>query len=210
MEDAEVARLAEWLIEGGLTGTPETALLSGFCRQARQAGLPLGRVLILVDTLHPIHEGRAYRWGADRPEEAVIVDYGSTKEGEAAERWRRSPLYQLVVSGEALIRKRLDLPEPPDSSSLDELRADGMVDYLALIHRFAADGVIGEMDCVYSVWATDAAEGFSERQVAGSRSSRPRWRASPRRWSRPISAATPAGACSAAASCAASPRRSAR
>jgi hypothetical protein len=36
---------------------------------------------------------------------------------------------------------------------------------LALIHRFAADGVIGEMDYVYSSWTTDAPSGFADRQV---------------------------------------------
>ena len=40
-----------------------------------------------------------------------------------------------------------------------------MTDYLALVHRFAAEGVIGEMDCVYSSWATDAPEGFSDDAV---------------------------------------------
>jgi adenylate cyclase len=34
-----------------------------------------------------------------------------------------------------------------------------------LIHRFAADGIIGEMDCVYSSWTTDAPSGFADGQV---------------------------------------------
>jgi hypothetical protein len=41
-----------------------------------------------------------------------------------------------------------------------------MTDYLALVHRFVADGVIGEMDCVYSSWATDAPGGFGEDGIA--------------------------------------------
>src|SRR5437870_6846796 len=40
-----------------------------------------------------------------------------------------------------------------------------MTDYLALINRFAAHGVIGEMDCVYSSWATDHPRGFEDSQV---------------------------------------------
>ena len=35
-----------------------------------------------------------------------------------------------------------------------------------LVNRFAAEGVIGEMDCVYSSWATDAREGFDDSAVA--------------------------------------------
>jgi adenylate cyclase len=34
-----------------------------------------------------------------------------------------------------------------------------------MITRFAADGVIGEMDCVYSSWATDHPGGFDDGQV---------------------------------------------
>jgi adenylate cyclase len=34
-----------------------------------------------------------------------------------------------------------------------------MTDYVAIISRFAADGVIGDMDGVYSSWATRASGG---------------------------------------------------
>jgi len=52
-----------------------------------------------------------------------------------------------------------------DFPVLSELRAQGYTDYLACAHRFAGDGVIGEMDCVYSSWASDAPDRFSEDQV---------------------------------------------
>ena len=35
-----------------------------------------------------------------------------------------------------------------------------------MVHRFKAQGIIGEMDCVYSSWATDRAEGFGDGGVA--------------------------------------------
>ena len=41
-----------------------------------------------------------------------------------------------------------------------------MTDYVAIISRFAAEGVIGEMDGVYSSWATGAPDGFSDGQIA--------------------------------------------
>ena len=41
----------------------------------------------------------------------------------------------------------------------------GATDYLVLVHRFAAEGVIGEMDCVYSSWSSDAPDGFGEDGV---------------------------------------------
>src|SRR5260221_14025599 len=41
-----------------------------------------------------------------------------------------------------------------------------MTDYLAISTRFAAEGVIGEMDGVYSSWATRAPDGFNDGQIA--------------------------------------------
>jgi len=41
-----------------------------------------------------------------------------------------------------------------------------MTDYVAIITRFAPEGVIGEMDGVYSSWATDMPAGFSDGQIA--------------------------------------------
>ena len=40
-----------------------------------------------------------------------------------------------------------------------------MTDYVAIINRFAADGVIGEMDGVYSSWATRSQDGFSDAHI---------------------------------------------
>jgi len=57
---------------------------------------------VFIDTLHPVHEGRLFRWGFG-PTEAPLLDYGCTTpdalaasgsyplDVKAAERWRRSP-----------------------------------------------------------------------------------------------------------------------
>ncbi|HEY5203330.1 MAG TPA: adenylate/guanylate cyclase domain-containing protein, partial [Roseiarcus sp.] len=68
MTEAEIAKLATWLAKAGLEGRPETALIEGFCSRAVAGGLPLARVMMLIDTLHPIHEGRAFRWEKEKPE----------------------------------------------------------------------------------------------------------------------------------------------
>ena len=111
--------------------------------------MPLARALVILDTLHPIYEGRALRWRADMPETAEIVEYGRTNEGEAAENWRRSAFFHLLQSGEKMLRRRLVAGDPADFLTVEQARDEGMTDYLALVHRFAAQGVIGEMDCVY-------------------------------------------------------------
>ena len=49
--------------------------------------------------------------------------------------------------------------------SFAEFREAKFTDYVAIINRFAEDGVIGEMDCVYSYWTTDRAEGFTDEEL---------------------------------------------
>jgi adenylate cyclase len=164
MTEAEIAKLASWLAKAGLEGRTETALVEGFCSRAAAGGLPLARALILIDTLHPIHEGRAFRWEKDKPE-ATLTEYGRTAEGEAAERWRTSPLYRLFTSGESLLRLRVTAETEVEFPSFAELRQAKLTDYVAIINRFAADGAIGEMDCVYSMWMTDRAECFTDEDI---------------------------------------------
>jgi adenylate cyclase len=125
--------------------------------------------MAIVDTLHPVYEGRAFRWRADGREEQAVVEFGPSNVGENAENWRRSAFYHLVVTGADELRRRLGQTEPGEFYNLDVLRAEGHTDYFALIHRFASDGVIGEMDCIYSQWLTGHPDGFAEADLAALR-----------------------------------------
>jgi adenylate cyclase len=135
-----------WLTEQTLAGASETEIVGGFCERIVQAGVPVARAIVLVDTLHPIYEGRAFRWsrGTDQSE---MLEYGRTREGERAEAWRRTPLYYMVETNQSVLHRRLTDPpttdETLDFASFAELRAEGMTDYVALVTRFAATGAIG-------------------------------------------------------------------
>ena len=166
MDEAAINALSAWVTEAGLIGRAETELMAGFCRRVVEAGVPLARAMVILDTLHPIYEGRVFRWRADAPHTLEAVDYGRTSAGEAADDWRRSPFFYLLQSGEKALRRRLAAGEPADFPTIAQARDEGMTDYLALVHRFADAGVIGEMDCIYSRWATDAAHGFDEAAAA--------------------------------------------
>jgi adenylate cyclase len=176
MDDAFFADTSVWLTRAGLAGTAETDIVAGFCERCVAVGLPLGRVHVFIDTLHPVHEGRLFRWGYS-PTEPPLVEYGRTtpelaavsdaEDVTAAERWRRSPFYRMLQTGESLLRRRLAAEGEGEFSVVPEMRAAGMTDYVAIISRFAAEGVIGEMDCVYSSWATKDPDGFTDGQIAG-------------------------------------------
>jgi adenylate cyclase len=165
MNDAQFFELSEWITEAGLAGQSETTTLTGFCERAVAFGLPLARANIVVDTLHPIYEGRAFTWKRDQ-HETTLSEYGRSDEGDADQRWRRSPFYFLEESGQALLRRRLNAETEAEFPVFIELRAGGLVEYVAMANRFSAQGIIGDMDCVYSSWATDAPPGFGDTDIA--------------------------------------------
>jgi adenylate cyclase len=169
MNETSFNELAAWVTEAGLIGRSESELMAGFCQRAVAAGIRLARGIVILDTLHPIYEGRAFRWRADIPEAAEILDYGRTNEGEAAENWRRSPFFHLLQRGQTEMRRFLGAGDPADFPAIVQARDEGATDYLVLVHRFAAEAVIGEMDCVYSSWSSDAPNGFGEDGVAALR-----------------------------------------
>jgi adenylate cyclase len=162
MDNDQFAELTAWITEAGLAGQDETATLTGFCERALALGLPLARANVVIDTLHPIYEGRAFTW-TQKSKETRLTEFG--RSDERLDLWERSPFYRLELSGESFLRRRLNAETEGEFSIFSDLRAEGMTDYLAITNRFAAEGIIGDMDCVYSSWATDAPQGFRDSDV---------------------------------------------
>src|SRR5215470_4063624 len=110
MNEKFFTELTAWLTEAGLSGTSESEILSRFCDRCVAAGLPIARSLAFIDTLHPVHEGRLYRWGFD-PSESPLLEYGRTspdalamsdfsaQDLRVAEAWRSSPHYKMLQCG---------------------------------------------------------------------------------------------------------------
>ena len=169
MELTPRLRLMNWLVRQGLTGTPENDLLRGFCERCCAAGLPLSRGLAFIDTLHPIFEGRGFRWNDTETNEADTFEYGSTSEGSAAQNWRRSTFYHMLEQGHEELCIDLAECEKFDFSMIDELAAKGHRHFVAFVHRFGEAGTIGQMDCFYSYWVTRHEDGFGEQGLAALR-----------------------------------------
>ena len=163
MNDAQFAELSAWIAEAGLAGQSETSTLTGFCERIVALSLPLARANVVIDTLHPVYEGRAFTWKARQPQ-AALSEYGRSP--ERSERWEHSPFYRLELSGEPLLRCKVTAATENEFPIFSELRADGITDYVAIANRFAAEGIIGDMNCVYSSWATDVSKGFPDTDVA--------------------------------------------
>ena len=62
MEPRTTIDIAKWVVDEGLSGTPEVDLLSGFCDHLVEAGIPLMRTMIAQPTLHPVVAARGFHW----------------------------------------------------------------------------------------------------------------------------------------------------
>ncbi len=163
MELATRVGLMNWLVSQGLTGLPENDLIRGFCERCCAAGLDLSRSLVFIDTLHPIFEGRGFRWNDSETNEADSFEYGPT--GENDDGWRRSVFYHMLEGGHDELRLDLADPAAHRFSRVPDLVENGHRHMLGLVHRFGESGALGQMDCFYSYWLTRRDGGFNEREL---------------------------------------------
>jgi adenylate cyclase len=163
MDHARFLPLIEWIAAAGLSGQSELGLLEGFCERAAGAGLPLCRAMVGIDTLHPVLEGRLFEWRRDGG--PVQSEYGRLDPERSDDKWLQSPFHRLYESGATSLRRQFG-DGKEEFPLLEDLRRDGMTDYLAMINRFGTTGAIGMMDCTFSSWATDRRGGFAQADVA--------------------------------------------
>ncbi|EWY36008.1 hypothetical protein N825_31800 [Skermanella stibiiresistens SB22] len=158
--------LMEWIVEAGLDGASETDLVDGFCRRLVEHGVPLTRVVVGIDTLHPVLEARMFHWHRTK-NETTASEYTRSSSRENEEKWLKSPFFYLLDSGQRSLRCRfVDGDCPSDRFPvLGDLRDEGITDYLAISTPFGKPITIGLMDSLASSWSTDSPEGFGDGQV---------------------------------------------
>ena len=163
MEIATRVGLMNWLVSQGLTGLPENDLIRGFCERCCAAGLDLSRSLVFIDTLHPIFEGRGFRWNDSETNEPDSFEYGPT--GDNDDGWRRSVFYHMLEGGHDELQLDLADPDVHRFSRVTELVEKGHRHMLGFVHRFGETGALGQMDCFYSYWLTRRDTGFHDREL---------------------------------------------
>ncbi|MGY3616839.1 adenylate/guanylate cyclase domain-containing protein [Bradyrhizobium sp. USDA 10063] len=155
----DIRGIADWLIDGARSTPVVTDMISELCGRLVAAGIPLWRVGFFIRTLHPEIYGRNFIW---KPGEAVVVgsvdfDIQQTPEFIA------SPL--AIVFGERKeVRCRIDDPESRRFPFLDDMRAEGVTDYVAIPLQF----IDGRTHA--SSWTTKQAGGFTDDQLSALRS----------------------------------------
>ncbi|MBI5319963.1 adenylate/guanylate cyclase domain-containing protein [Bradyrhizobium sp.] len=169
MQPVPRLRLVNWLVSQGLTGLPESDLVRGFCERCCAEGIAISYGLVVIDTLHPIFEGRGFRWHDTETNQPDSFEYGPTEEGEVADGWRRSIFYDMLEQGHE--QRVIDLSDTASRrySRFEEFAAQGHKHVTSFVHRFGEAGTMGQMDCVYSNWTTRRDDGFGEEGLAALR-----------------------------------------
>ncbi len=131
-------------------------LIGGFAEQLVSAGVPVTRMTMSWQTLHPQALVAAYYLDADQGSREVTVPYGA----DLTSAYLKSPI-RLIFEGAEEVRRTLSGPSAKvDFPILDELKERGIVEYLALPVTFSDD-------VTHAVtFATTATAGFSEDHVS--------------------------------------------
>jgi adenylate cyclase len=129
-------------------------MMAECCERMIVAGLPLWRVGVFVRTLHPEIFGRNFIWRPTNGVELGSVDFDIQQTPE----FRRSPLAIVFQEG-AEVRCRLDVPDNNRFPFFDDMRAEGVTDYVAIPLSFV-DGMIHG-----SSWTTKQPGGFTDAQL---------------------------------------------
>jgi adenylate cyclase len=156
MDAAELKKLIDWLMDGARSAPTPVALLAQTCERLVAAGVPLWRGAAFVKTLHPDMFGRSFVWRAGTEVVVGSADFDLPE----SPTFIRSPLAILYNSGHE-VRYRLDDPESKRFPFFDDMRAEGVTDYIALPLHFT-DGSTHA-----SSWITKEPGGFTDEQLTG-------------------------------------------
>ena len=156
---ALVERTAKWLMAQALKDTDLKSIVRGCCERLHGAGVPIARVQFSFSMLHPLYRGIGYAW---QREQGLQVDaFRHPPEGMQPERFLKSPYYHLMKHGLDHLRRRLDNGGTAEFPVFDDLRKEGLTDYLAFAVSFEIEkgqGMVGS-------WATDQRGGFTDDEI---------------------------------------------
>jgi adenylate cyclase len=159
MNATEIQKLTDWLIDGAKSAPSPSRMMAEACERLVRAGLPLWRVGVFVRTLHPDIFGRNFIWRPGAEVEVGTVDFHILD----SPGFINSPLAIVFREGRE-VRCRLDDPASKRFPFLDDMRAEGVTDYIALPLLFMDRAVHA------SSWTTKQPGGFSEEQLRALRS----------------------------------------
>lgn len=169
----KLAAVTDWLADAGLRSLSLDDIVDGFARRLNEAGVPVARAFVGMNTLHPMVRMRSLIWERS----AGLRAHFEFQHVEADARiLRESPFAPMILHGIAERRYDLTSPKPEHEVPLfEELRDAGMTDWLGRVFPFGelspqfggpADAErVGELWLVCSL-TTDRPGGFAAGHIA--------------------------------------------
>ena len=137
--------LLSWVLQEAPAIATSRELTAAFARQMRAVGIPLWRLSIIIQILHPQVVAFSQHWHSVNGE---LVEYEHDLESLQSPEYLNSPLVP-IFEGAGGIRRRLDIENPVlDFGILRDLHAEGATDYVAMPMLFS-DGQINAV-CISS------------------------------------------------------------
>jgi adenylate cyclase len=127
MNAIDLHKITDWLIDGARSASSPPQMMAETCERLVEAGLPLWRVGLFVRTLHPDILARNFIWRQGAEVAAGTADFDLLKSPD----FINSPLAIVFREGRE-VRCRLDDPASNRFPFLDDMRAEGVTDYIAL------------------------------------------------------------------------------
>jgi adenylate cyclase len=151
-----VASVVDWLVDGARSARRPQDVLAELCDRLLACGVPLYRVAVFVTTLHPDVMGQRFLW---RQGEDVAISEAPCAMLET-ETYHRSPVRIVFATGQP-IRLRIEQPDCPQHYGIvEELRAEGVSDYLIQPLPFTT----GQVRAIS--WTTTRPGGFADSELA--------------------------------------------
>jgi adenylate cyclase len=150
----DIEAIISWLIDGARSAQTSEAVLGELCQRMLAAGIPISRVGVFVSTLHPDLFGRSFIWKRGSEVAVGEADFSVPETQE----FQTSPLHTVVRTAKP-VRHRLSETPAGQSIVLDDIRGQGVTDYVA----FPLISTDGSVDTVS--WSTHEPAGFSDADI---------------------------------------------
>jgi adenylate cyclase len=151
---ADLGETLNWLIDGARSAQTSEAVLVELCERMVVVGIPITRVGVFVSTLHPDVFGRSFIWKRGAKVAVGEADFSVPE----TEEFQTSPLHTVVRTAKP-VRYRMSETPVGQSIVLDDIRAQGVTDYVAF-PLIATDGSVDTVS-----WSTHEPAGFSETDI---------------------------------------------
>ena len=157
--DATIQDISNWMLSRILGVIDLKEILDGVSELLVEAGVPLIRSHMGMNTLHPMYQASTFTWRAGDAGDIDNIPYVEAP----SQQWLASPIRPLVEEGLMEVRYCLEGDgEWRDYPMLVDLRKQGATEYIAMATQFQAiDRPQARIDGLVSSWTTSRPGGFT-------------------------------------------------